>query len=86
MSERAFSNVARLSNSPDSWVDQLLAIYEERISAAADITGSVDRGNSPGAGTVERKHGVRDAFEEGQSWQANSTFARLVVLNLQAFS
>jgi glycosyltransferase involved in cell wall biosynthesis len=35
MSERAFSNVARLSNSPDGWVDQLLAIYEERISTAA---------------------------------------------------
>ena len=35
MSERAFSNVARLSNSPDRWVEELLAIYEERISAGA---------------------------------------------------
>ncbi|WP_158228571.1 glycosyltransferase family 4 protein [Sinorhizobium fredii] len=35
MSERAFSNVAHLSNTPDRWADELLAIYEERISAAA---------------------------------------------------
>jgi glycosyltransferase involved in cell wall biosynthesis len=35
MSQRAFSNVARLSNSPDRWAEELLAIYQERISAAA---------------------------------------------------
>jgi glycosyltransferase involved in cell wall biosynthesis len=40
MSERAFSNVAHLSNSPDGWADELLAIYEERISAAAARTAS----------------------------------------------
>jgi glycosyltransferase involved in cell wall biosynthesis len=40
MSERAFSNVACLSNSPDRWVEELLAIYEERISAAAALEAS----------------------------------------------